>query len=101
MGLIYVLTGFFVIKGVFLWVIYHRNKLWPLLIGLITSLAIAPLLTVLYHETDIDFWLVYLLIIILDCCLYIFILGSQKWKAILTSLLLNTIAFVYFLLGNG
>ncbi len=71
------------------------------MVGLFSSLAIAPLITVLYHETSIDFSYVYLILILMDILLYNFLLKKIWWKSILVSFLLNTISIFYFYWGNG
>ena len=101
MSLLAIVTGFFVIKGLLAWPFYYWKKFLPLFIGLAASLAVAPLITILYHESDLDFWWVYLFMIVLDVLLYCMLLQRLWWKAILISFFLNTIAIIYFFLGNG
>ena len=101
MTLLWTLTGYFIIKALLLWPFYYKLSARPLLLGLASSLAIAPLITILYHETAIDFWYVYLLLIVLDIVLYDFLLQKLWGKAILVSFLLNTICIIFFFLGNG
>ena len=101
MNLMYSLIGFFVIKGLMLWPFYNKQKWLPLVLGLASSLALAPLLTLLYHETDANFGYIYLGMIVLDVLLYCLLLQRTWWKAALISFFLNTVVFVYFLIGNG
>jgi len=101
MSLYNLLLVFFVIKALLLWPFYYKLKWKPLLVGIAGSLAVAPLLTILYHETAIDFWLVYFIYIIFDGLLYYFLLQRVWWKALLVSAFLNTIVMVCFVIGNG
>ena len=101
MPLISILTGYFIIKALLLWPFYHKLKSRPLVVGLASSLAIAPLITILYHETAIDFGRVFAALIIMDFVLYNFLLQKLWWKAILVSFLLNTICIIFFYMGNG
>lgn len=95
------LTGVFIIKGILLWIFYSRQGWRPLLVGLITGLAYYPLMTVLYHETSINFWLVWLLLIIFDILIYNFLLKKNIAKSIIISFVLNLFAIIFFLFGNG
>lgn len=101
MPLMSILTGYFIIKALLLWPFYHKLKSRPLLVGLASSLAVAPLITILYHETTIDFGRVYFLLIIMDFILYNFLLQKLWWKSILVSALLNTVCIIFFYMANG
>ncbi len=101
MTLLWTLTGYFIIKALLLWPFYYKLGARPLQVGLASSLAIAPLITILYHETAFDFLYVYAALILMDIFLYNFLLQKLWWKAILASVLLNTLCIIYFFLGNG
>ncbi len=101
MTLLALLTGMFIIKGVFLWIFYSRQGWKPLLTGLITSIAFYPLLVVLYHETEINFWLVLVLLMVADIFIYNILLKRNIAKSIIVSFLLNLVAMIFFLFGNG
>lgn len=72
-----------------------------LLVALCTTFMIAPFITILFHETGIDFWYVYLAMIILDAVILYLLVQANLWKAIPAAFLVNTIAIVFFYLGNG
>ena len=101
MSLLTLLFGIFIIKGVFLWVFYTSLGWRPLLVGLLASMAWYPLMTVLYHETDVDFWTVLLLIMIFDVFVYNLLLKKAIAKSIILSFFLNLVAIIFFLFGNG
>ena len=78
-------------------------KQWKasLLVVLLTSLAIVPLITILYHETLLDFTWVYAAMILLDSVV-LYLLVQRNWgKAIPAAFIANTIAILFFFIGNG
>lgn len=95
------ITGLFIIKGVFLWIFYSSQGWRPLLVGLISSIACYSILTVLYHETDINFWLVLVLVMVLDVFIYNFLINKSIAKSIVASFFLNLLAMIFFIIGNG
>ena len=95
------IIGVFIIKGIFLWILYAREGWKVLLTGLIGSLAWYPLMTILYHETSVNFWMILMLVIISDFFVYRYLLVRPVIKCILTSVILNLIAIMYFLFVNG
>lgn len=101
MSLLIALIGFFVIK-VFLQSPFYVKQ-WKGLVKfvLFTSLAIVPLITMLYHETTLDFTIVYVCMIVADIFLLNFLVQYNWWKAVPASLLANTIGIIFFFLGNG
>jgi hypothetical protein len=101
MSLIHILVSFFVLKGLMVWPFYFTLKWKPLQIGFLLALAEAPFLTLLYHDTEIDFWVVFFLVIIFDFAVYFLLLQRTLWKAILLAILYNFIGFIYFTIVNG
>ena len=101
MALSILLIGIFIIKGILLWIFYTNQGWRPLLVGLVSSIAYYPLMTVLYHETNFDFWLILLLLLIADVFVYNLLIKKSIAKSIIASFLLNLLAIIYFLLGNG
>ena len=101
MPLSILLVGMFIIKSVLLWIFYSRQGWKPLLVGLISSIAYYPLLTVLYHDTEIDFWLVLLILMIADVFIYNILIKKSIAKSIIASFFLNLLAIIFFLFGNG
>lgn len=101
MSLVLLISGIFIIKGIFLWIFYSKEGWRPLLIGLITAIACYPLMVVLYHDTDIDFWLVLVLVMVFDIFMYNLLLKKNIVKSIIVSFFLNIFAIIYFLFGNG
>jgi len=99
--LVILFTFTFFIKGLVLWPFYYKQKLKPLLLGFAYCLAVYPLLSIIYHETDIDFWLIYLGLMILDFFIYFYFLQRIWWKALLLSILLNTITMIGFVFINS
>ncbi|MEO5782686.1 MAG: hypothetical protein ABIQ07_05405 [Ginsengibacter sp.] len=95
------LIGVFIIKGILLWIFYSKLGWRPLLVGLASSIACYSLMTVLYHETDINFFVVLLLIMIFDVFVYNLLLKKNIVKSIILSFCLNLIAIIFFLFGNG
>ena len=95
------LLGVFMIKGIMLWIFYSKQGWKPLLIGLLSCIAWYPLMTVLYHETNINFWVVLVLVMIFDVFVYHLLLKKNIAKSIIVSLFLNLIAIIFFLFGNG
>ena len=101
MSVISLLIGIFIIKGVFLWIFYSSQGWKPLLLGLLSALACYPLLVVLYHDTDINFWAVLLLIMVFDIFIYNLLLKRSIVKSIILSFFLNLVAMIFFLFANG
>lgn len=101
MPLFLAVFGFFLVKGVILLPFYFKHLKPLFLVALVTSLAVVPLITVLYHETSLDFWFVYLAMILADIFIYYYLVQRNWWKAIPASFLVNTIAMIFFYLGNG
>ena len=101
MNFIALFIGVFIIKGIFLWILYARLGWKVLLLGFISSLAWYPLMTILYHETTINFWIILVLIMTCDVFIYYRLLSRSLIKSILTSIILNVIAIIYFLFLNG
>ena len=95
------LIGGFIIKGVFLWIFYSKQGWKPLLVGLVTSIAWYSLMTVLYHETNINFWLVWIVLMVFDVFVYNLLLKKNIVKSIIASIILNLMAIIFFILGNG
>lgn len=95
------LIGVFIIKGILLWIFYAKQGWKPLLVGLISGIACYSLMTVLYHDTNVDFWLVLLLIMIFDVFVYNLLLKKNIAKSIIVSFFLNLVAIIFFLFGNG
>lgn len=101
MPLLIVLFVFFLIKGI-IWLPFYFKKVQPyLLVALFTTMAVAPFITMLYHETDLDFTFVYFGMILLDMLMLYFLVQANGWKAVPASFLANTIAIVAFFIGNG
>jgi hypothetical protein len=101
MTLLVALFGFFIIKGL-LWLPFYFKQIRPyLLVNLFTNMLVAPFITLLYHETEIDFTIVYAGMILLDSLMLFFLVQRNGWKAVPAAFLANTIAIVFFFLGNG
>lgn len=101
MPLIIALLGFFIIKGFFQLPFYIRQWKASLVAALFTSLAVVPFITILYHETSLEFTFVYAGMILLDIVVLILLVQNNWWKAIPAALIANTIAILYFFIGNG
>ena len=101
MPLIIALFGFFIIKGVFQLPFYLRQWKTSLLVALFTSLAVVPLITILYHETSLDFIIVYAGMILMDMIVLNLLVQNNWWKAVPAALIVNTIAILFFFIGNG
>jgi hypothetical protein len=95
------LVGVFIIKGILLWIFYTKQGWRPLLVGLVSSIACYSLMTVLYHDSDVNFWLVLVLIMIFDVFVYNLLLKKSIAKSIIVSFCLNLVAIIFFLFGNG
>lgn len=89
------------IKGILLWMFYSKQGWKPLLLGLLSSIAWYPLMTILYHDTDINFWVVLVLIMIFDFFVYQLLLKKNIARSIIVSFFLNLLAMIFFLFGNG
>lgn len=101
MPLLPYLIGFIFIKGFFQLPFYYKYTRISFKLALFTSLAIAPLITILYHETELDFWFVYFSMMGIDIFLYLFFIQKNWWKAIPAAFLINTILMIFFYIGNG
>lgn len=101
MPLIIALIGFFIIKGILQLPFYLRQWKASILVALFTSLTVVPLITILYHETSVDFTIVYAGMILLDMVVLNLLVQNNWWKAIVAALLVNTMAILYFFIGNG
>ena len=101
MSLTFIVSGFFILKGLLVWPFYYSLKVKPLTIGLLLALAEAPLLTILYHDTDINFWLPFFFLVTFDMAVYFLLLQKVWWKAIVASVLLNCLGFIFFIIVNG
>lgn len=101
MSIVTLLIGIFIIKGIFLWIFYTAQGGKPLLVGLFSSLAWYPLMTVLYHETDTDFWMILLLVMVFDVLVYNLLIKKAIAKSVIISFFLNLVAIIFFLFGNG
>ncbi len=101
MSLYYMVLGFFIIKGVLAWPFYYGLKWKALEVGLALALFQGSLFTMLYHETNFDFWALFLITIVFDTAVYFVLLRRVWWKAILLGVLLNLIGFIFFIILNG
>ena len=101
MSFLILLLGVFMIKGILLWMFYSKQGWKPLLLGLLSSIAWYPLMTILYHDTDINFWVVLVLIMIFDFFVYQLLLKKNIARSIIVSFFLNLLAMIFFLFGNG
>jgi len=97
MPLIIALFGFFIIKGVFQFPFYLKQWKASLLVALFTSLTVVPLITILYHETSLDFTMVYPGMIVADIAALLLLVQNNWWKAVPSALIANTIAILFFL----
>ena len=95
------LIGLVIIKAIMLWMFYSRLGMRPIIVGIIACLAWFPILTILYHETNFDFWLILLILIIADVFMYNTLLQKKWVKSILLSVFLNLFAMIFFLFVNG
>ena len=101
MSLISTLIGFIIIKLLLQLPFYYKSWRQSALLALLTILFVAPLLTLLYHETEVDFFSVYVAIIVFDAIALYFLLQQNIWKAAFAAFLANTISIVFFFIGNG
>lgn len=101
MPLIIALFGFFIIKGIFQLPFYLKQWKASLAVALFTSLAVLPLITILYHETSINFTIVYAGMILADMVVLNLLVQYNWWKAVPAALIVNTIAILFFFIGNG
>jgi len=101
MSLIVSLIGFLLIKSIIWLPFYFKQWKACLLVVLCTSLAVVPLMKILYHETAVEYTWVYVGIILLDILAAVFLVQRNWWKAVAAALLANTFAIVFFFLGNG
>ncbi|MBS1760857.1 MAG: hypothetical protein JST23_12110 [Bacteroidetes bacterium] len=101
MSLFASIIGFIIVKFFFQSLFYAKQWKRLLLLVLATSLATAPLLAMLYRETAVDFFYVYIGMIVLDILLLNFLVEYKWWKAIVSSFLANTFLMIFFFIGNG
>ncbi len=101
MPLIIALFGFFIIKGIFQLPFYLKQWKSSLAVALLTSLVMLPLITILYHETSINFTIVYAGMILADMVVLNLLVQYNWWKAVPAALIVNTIAILFFFIGNG
>ena len=101
MSLLFIVVGFFVLKGLFVWPFYTSLGWRPLLVGFMLALAEAPFLTLLYHDTEINFWIPFFSFLVFDMFVYLLLLKKVWWKAIVVSLVINFLGFIFFILVNG
>lgn len=101
MPLIIALFAFFFIKAVFQFPFYYKYSKALLKVALFTSMAVLPFITILYHETTVDFIIVYAGMIVIDIIALIWLVQNNWWKAIPAALLANTIAILFFFILNG
>lgn len=76
---------------------------WRVWIGVAVgaTLVWAPLLTILYHETDIDFEGMFLLHAVVEGVLLWRVVRVRGWQAVWAASLNTLLFFLYFLIGNG
>lgn len=79
---------------------YSKWRAW-LVVACCTILLWAPLLKVLYHETQLDFFSLFLMHLVVEMLLLRTIVRLRWWKAVLASMLYSSVFFLYFLIGNG
>lgn len=101
MPLIATIIGFILVKLFFQTAFYSKRWKHLFLVVLATSLAASPLLAMLYRETSVDFFYVYITLIIVDILLLNTLVEYKWWKAIVSSLLANTFVMIFFFIGNG
>lgn len=101
MPLIFIIVSFFILKGLLVWPFYSSQGWRPLQVGFVLALFEAPFLTLLYHDTYIDFWLPFFAFLVFDMFVYLLLLKKIWWKAIVVSILFNFIGFIFFFLVNG
>ena len=101
MPLFLAVFGFLLIKAVILLPFYFKQLKGMMMVALFTSLAVVPFMTILYHETRVNFWFVYMVMILADIFIYYYLLQRNWWKAVPAAFLVNTFAIVFFYLGNG
>ena len=101
MTFISLLAGLIIIKAIFPWLLYSQAGIKVLWLGCISSLAWYPLLTVLYHETSLNLWMVFPLIMVCDVFIYHYLLKKNLAGSIIMSVLLNVMAIIFFLFENS
>lgn len=101
MSLLGSVAGFVILKGLLCLPFYYRQagSLW--LVTLFTSMAVVPLITILYHETSVDFWYVYACMILADALICYFGVQRSVWKAVVSAFFSNTVAMIFFYILNG
>ena len=101
MSLLAILIGFIAIRFLLSLPFYYRFSQELLKIAAVTSLAFAPLMTVLYHETDLNFFYLYLGIMLLDINIFHYLVRRDLMRAILACFFMDSVVFIYFFIGNG
>ncbi len=101
MPLFYIILSFFILKGLLTWPFYYKLNWKPLAIGFLLALAEAPFLTLLYQDTEINFWIPFFFLFVFDAAVCFLLLQKLWWKAIIVSILFNCIGFVLFILLNS
>lgn len=101
MSLLGSVAGFVILKGLIGLPFYYKQarNLW--LVTLFSSMAVAPLITILYHETSVDFWYVYFSMILADIFICYFGVQRNGWKAVVSAFFSNTVAMIFFYILNG
>lgn len=79
---------------------WKRWRPW-LFVAVGSALFWSPLLTLLYHETEVDFWWVFLAHLLIEGLMLWRIAQWPPWASMLAAVLNTLFFFVYFLLGNG
>jgi hypothetical protein len=79
---------------------WRRWRVWTG-VAMGSTLVWAPLLTILYHETDVDFEWMFLLHLVLEGLFLWRLVGLRGWQAVLATSLNTLLFFLYFLIGNG
>lgn len=101
MSLLGSLVGFIILKGLLLLPFYYKQWGPMLEVTIFTSMAVAPLITLLYHETELNFWIVYFGMIAADWFILYNLVQKSVWKAIVSSIISNTVTIIFFFLVNG
>ncbi len=101
MSLLLIITLYFVFKFVILAIFYFKQLKNAFYASLFSSMTFAPLMTILYHETTLDFSTVYLGLIAIHFFVNYYLVQPVLWKAILASALSITVSFVVVVLANS
>lgn len=101
MTLVTLCFGALILKGLIqLPFAYSSWRSWSI-VTMASILFWAPMLKVLYHETQIDFLMLFVLHLLVEFALLWRVVRLSIWKASLTSFLYSLLFFLYFLIGNG